>query len=229
MKTSLWQREKSYTTEQCRVLKDHLEQLVKAGLLKEFLVGQGGGNVGQGSSGRNDRALPPPLGIIEVIHATSRGISWSSQRGVLSVVSSFEVDDKGWLEKKLRRAITLITFSDLEGISQRHDDALVVTCRIGGFLVKRVMVDQGSEAKVMYPDLYKGQGLKLEDLSKYDTPLVGFDGKVMTLEGQIKLLVVAEGKEVEVNFILVNAYSPYTAILGRPYIHTMGVVPLTLH
>ena len=60
---------------------------------------------------------------------------------------------------------------------------------IGGFLVKRVMIDQGSRAKIMYPDLYKGLGLKPKDLSKYDIPLVGFDGNVVVLEGQIKLLV----------------------------------------
>ena len=35
----------------------------------------------------------------------------------------------------------------------------------------------------MYPDLYKGLGLKLENLAKYDTPLVGFDGKVVVPEG----------------------------------------------
>jgi len=64
----------------------------------------------------------------------------------------------------------------------------------------------------MYPDLYKGLGLKPEDLSKYDTSLVGFDGKVVVPEGQIKLSVVTEGKEVRVNFIVVNAFSPYMAI-----------------
>ena len=68
----------------------------------------------------------------------------------------------------------------------------------------------------MYPDLYKRLGLKLEDLSKYDNPLVDFDGKVVTLEGQIKLPIMTKGKEVEVNFIVVNAYSPYTVILGCP-------------
>ena len=31
----------------------------------------------------------------------------------------------------------------------------------------------------MYPDLFKGLGLKKEDLSKYDMPLVRFDGKVV--------------------------------------------------
>lgn len=55
--------------------------------------------------------------------------------------------------------------------------------------MKRVMIDQGSWAKIMYLALYKGLGLKPKDLSKYDIPLVGFDGNVVVLEGQIKLLV----------------------------------------
>ena len=41
------------------------------------------------------------------------------------------------------------------------------------------MIDQGSGADVMYPDLSKGLRLKNEDLSTYDTPLVGFDGRVV--------------------------------------------------
>ena len=53
--------------------------------------------------------------------------------------------------------------------------------------------------------------MKPKDLSKYDTPLVGFDGKVVMPKGQIKLSIVTEGKEVEVNFIMVNAFSPYDA------------------
>ena len=95
--------------------------------------------------------------------------------------------------------------------------------------MKRVMIDQGSEAEIMYTDLYKGLGLKPEDLSKYDTPLVGFNGKIVVPEGQIKLLVVIEGKEVMVNFIVVNAFFIYTAILGQPWIYAMGKVPSTLH
>lgn len=81
-------------------------------------------------------------------------------------------------------------------------------------MVNRVRIDQGSGAEIMYPDLYKRLGLKPEDLSKYDALLVGFDGKVVVSEGQIKLLVVIEGKEVLVNFIVVNAFLPYTVILG---------------
>ena len=45
------------------------------------------------------------------------------------------------------------------------------------------MVDQENGAKIMYPDLYKGPELKSEGLSRYDTLLVGFYGKIVTPEG----------------------------------------------
>lgn len=66
----------------------------------------------------------------------------------------------------------------------------------------------------MYPNLYKGLELTAEDLSKYITPLVGFNGKVVVPKGQIKLSIVIKGKKVKVDFIVVNAFSPYMAILG---------------
>ena len=74
--------------------------------------------------------------------------------------------------------------------------------------MKKVLIDQGSGAEVVYPNLFKGLGLKAEDLSKYDTTLVGFDGRVVVPEGQISLPMNTEGKEVMVNFIVVGSFSP---------------------
>ena len=34
---------------------------------------------------------------------------------------------------------------------------------------------------------------------------------------------------MEVDFIVVDAYSPYTAIVARPWLHTLGAVSSTLH
>ena len=34
---------------------------------------------------------------------------------------------------------------------------------------------------------------------------------------------------VEVNFIVVDAYSLYTAIVGRPWFHALGAISSTLH
>ena len=105
----------------------------------------------------------------------------------------------------------------------------MVTLRIGGFDVKRVMVDQGSGAEIMYLDPYKGLSLKPEDLSKYNSPLVGFDGRTVIPKGMVKLPVQTGNEEVEVEFIVVDAYSPYITILARPWLHAMGPVSSTLH
>ena len=65
---------------------------------------------------------------------------------------------------------------DRIGTIQPHDDTLVVTLKIGGYDVKRVMVDQDSGAEIIYLDLYKVLNLRLEDLTVYNFPLVHSKG-----------------------------------------------------
>ena len=74
--------------------------------------------------------------------------------------------------------------------------------------MKRVLVDQGSAVEIMYPDLYKGLNLKLEDLTAYDSLLLSFEGKTVTPRGQIRLPIQTGSDMVEVDFIVVDAYSP---------------------
>ena len=104
----------------------------------------------------------------------------------------------------------------------------MVTSRIGGYDVKRVMVDQGSAAEIMYPDLFKGLGLKSEDLRSYSSPLVSFEGKMVVLKGHIRLSVQTGNDVVKVDFIVIEAFSSYTAIMGRPWLHSLGAVSSTL-
>ena len=95
--------------------------------------------------------------------------------------------------------------------------------------MKRVLVDQGSAIEIMYPDLYKGLNLKHEDLTAYDSPLVSFEGKTIIPRGQIRLPIRADSKVVEVDFIVVDAYSPYTTIVAKPWLHALGAISSTLH
>ena len=105
----------------------------------------------------------------------------------------------------------------------------MVTLRIGGYDVKRVLVDQGNTVKIMYPDLYKGLRLKPKDLTTYDSPLISFEEKTVIPKGQIRLPIQAGSEMVEVDIIVVDAYSPYMAIVVRPWLHTMEAVSSTLH
>ena len=188
---------------------DHLDQLVREGKLKQLL--HHSSRLGGQTNSQSERETPsrPPLGTINVIFAAP-GRTGSCPSRVMYVVMGFSDEDK-------------------IGIIQPHDDALVITLRIGGYDVRRVMVDQGSAAEIMYPDLYKGLGLRAEDLTPYSSPLVSFEGKIIIPKGQIKLPVQTGSETVEVDFIVVDAYSPYTAIVARPWLHTLGAVSSTLH
>ena len=137
------------------------------------------------------------------------------------------------LEPKRAKVLTQPTlgFSDEDkaGTIEPHDDALVVTLRIGGYDVRWVLVDQGSAIEIMYPDLYKGLNMKPEDLTAYESPLVSFEEKTVIPKGQIRLPIQTNSEIVEVNFIVVDSYSPYTAIVARLWLHALGAVSSTLH
>ena len=82
--------------------------------------------------------------------------------------------------------------------------------------MRRVLVDQESAVEIMYPNLYKGLNLKSEDLIAYESPLVSFEGKTVIPKGQIRLPIQTNSEIVEVDFIVVDSYFPYTAIVARP-------------
>ena len=71
--------------------------------------------------------------------------------------------------------------------------------------------------------------MRPEDLTCYNSPLVGFDGKTIIPKGQVRLPVQTGSEMVEVDLIMVDAYSPYTAIMARPWLYAIGAVSFTLH
>ena len=95
--------------------------------------------------------------------------------------------------------------------------------------MRRVLVDQGSAIEIMYPDLYNGLNLKSKNLTAYESPLVSFERKTIISKGQIRLPIQTNSEIVEVDFIVVNSYSPYTAIVARLWLHALRAVSSTLH
>ena len=225
-----YHQDHGHTTKDCRNLWDHLEQLVREGRLKHLLHHSSGRGGHTGSVFQGNAASKPPLDTINVIFAAPRRTGSCPSR--IMSVSYYSDDESNLVPKRIKTNVPLVlSFSDADkqGTIQSHDDALVVTLRIGGYDVNRVMVDQGSAAEIMYPDLFKGLGLKPKDLATYSSPLVSFEGKMVVPKGQIRLPVQTGSDVVEVDFIVVDAFSPYTAIMGRPWLHSLGAVSSTLH
>lgn len=177
------------------------------------------GQIGHlGARFHRDGAPRLALGTINVIFAKPRG-DVETYSKAMTMVGGPNFKDKNQALKKARvMATPTLGFfeEDKEGTFQPHDDTLVVIIRIGGYDVKRILVDQGNRAEIMYPDLYKGLNLKPKDLERYDSLLVGFDGRMVVPRGMIRLHVQTGDKEVQVNFIILKAYPLYTAILAKP-------------
>ncbi|XP_012856903.1 PREDICTED: uncharacterized protein LOC105976155 [Erythranthe guttata] len=128
-----------------------------------------------------------------------------------------------------------IAFSDddLEGPCGEHNDVLVISASISNYLVKKILVDGGSSADIIYYDAFEKLGIANAKLAPVKTPLVGFIGHAIEAVGEISL-VLSLGSfpclaKNTVNFLVVKAPSTYNVILGRPSMNLFRAIPSTYH
>ena len=77
----------------------------------------------------------------------------------------------------------------LGGVKQPHDDPLVIMLVIEGFNTRRILVDNGSSADIIYLPAF--QQLKLDPgrLRPFDFPFVSFSGDRVYPKGIVTLTV----------------------------------------
>ncbi|XP_043721071.1 uncharacterized protein LOC122668593 [Telopea speciosissima] len=238
-----------HNTEECRQLKDEIETLIQRGRLNKFVKRVGGSNKqesreqkvegkvklsirGEESLGIRTRHLEnQPLREIATIFGGPRlrGESSNSRKNHVWTVCLIEA------ASKIRKAEHQITFSDenLADIQSPHDDALVVKMIVANCSVARILVDNGSSVNILYFDAFLKMQLTLEMLKRIDSPLYGFNGAPMQVEGSIELLVTV-GTEPQLstvmkNFLVVNVNSTYNEILGRPGLNALQAIVSTPH
>ena len=169
-------------TERCYSLKQHLEQLAKAGHLPRYL--RDGQKQHYHEKPTVTHNTKPTAKVIEMIHTSCpNGQSHDRLRFDLKKAQHFrevfQVAQGSVISKKPRtdfpNSEQQIFFSneDLRDVQTPQDDLLVVKLRIEDSDVKRVLIDQGSCSEIMYLDLFHGLSLKQSDLQPYDAPLVG--------------------------------------------------------
>jgi hypothetical protein len=129
----------------------------------------------------------------------------------------------------------VITFSedDARGIHQPHDDALVVTMIIAGFITRRVLIDNGSSADIIYLPAYQQMKIDKERLKPIDIPLVGFTGDKVKPSGLVSLIIEVgtfpKQVRASVEFLVVDCPSAYNVIIGRPTLNKLRAVTSTYH
>ena len=128
-----------------------------------------------------------------------------------------------------------ISFSDKEAerIHHPHDDAIVIILLIADYTIKRVLVDNGSSADILYYLAFQQMRLGRDLLRPACSPLIGFGGMKVQPVGTITLPVVV-GSYLQqitksVNFLVVDCLSSYNAIIGRPTLNSWKAVTSIYH
>ncbi|XP_028095260.1 uncharacterized protein LOC114295248 [Camellia sinensis] len=226
--------ERGHRTEDCLPLKQHFEELVAAGHLVQYIdVGMKVVPSGQAEPNGLAALDVAPQGVINVIHGIIEPARVCELRGMIKkaehmreVLSVQPTVKKGKTEEK-----DIISFSskDLERIQMPHNDALVVTLRVKGFDIKRILIDQGSSVEIMYYDAFKQMKLEDKDLAPATSPLVGFNSQPEWPIEKIILPVRAGSVVKQVEFWVLKVSSIYNLILGRGWLHAIQAVASTFH
>ena len=105
-------------------------------------------------------------------------------------------------------------------MKQLHIDPLVITLTIEGFNIKRILVDNGSSADIIYLPAFQQLKLDPGKLCPFDSPLVSFSGDKVYLKGIVTLTVTVGtySKQLarQLDFLVVDFPLSYNVIIGRP-------------
>jgi hypothetical protein len=230
-------RDHGHLTEDCVALKEQVETLIRQGKLQKYVSRPANARPTKPPAQREQAEpnRPGPVGEIRTIIGgpASGGTSRASRKAYARQVHNIMVVQRP--PKNIRLDDQIISFSeeDARGTHQPHDDALVITVNIAGFTTRRVMMDNGSSADILYLPAYQQMRLDKDKLRPMDAPLVGFTGDKVCPVGIVTLPITVgtHPKTVSktVDFLVVNCPSAYNAIIGRPTLNRLRAVTSTYH
>nr|XP_023897474.1 uncharacterized protein LOC112009369 [Quercus suber] len=228
-------RDHGHDTADCYDLKQQIEALIRQGKLQKFVSKERTNPPPQEQPQRwdNDRPRPPISDIRMIVGGTTIGSSKKAQKTYLRMVQNVQLT--GPVPKTARRESPIIGFSeeDAQRLHHPHDDAIVVSLRVGDYNLHQVLVDNGSSADILYYPAFQQMRTGREKLVPTNAPLVGFGGTKVFPLGAITLLVTIGDYPQQITedmtFLVVNCSSTYNAILGRPTLNSWKAGTSTYH
>ncbi|GAU44869.1 hypothetical protein TSUD_329260 [Trifolium subterraneum] len=237
-----YHRAKGHDTEKCYRLKDLIEKLISSGHLRKFLERAAKGDLNKRSPPRSPRMSPPR----EDDEKEPKRIAVNTIVGGFAGGGESRAARKRYLRRIIQETNMVahissprapeISFSpsDGEGVFPHYDGPLVIQVHILNCDVKRVLIDSGSSADIMYWEAFKAMQLAGEQLHPYNGTLVGFEGEQVEVMGHVTLLTTFGEKEnaktIKVRYLVVKtAFTSYNIIIGRPTFNTLGAVMSTLY
>jgi len=124
-----------------------------------------------------------------------------------------------------------LTFTEEEILveGRGHNRALHVPVKCMDHIVAKVLVDNGSSLNVMPKSTLSKLAFNASHLRPSFMIVWAFDGTCRNVIGEIDLLIKIGPHACQVTFQVMDINPTYSCLLGRPWIHSVRVVPSTLH
>ena len=121
---------------------------------------------------------------------TTTGSSKKARKTYLRMVQNVQLT--GFVPKIAWRESPIIGFlkEDARRLHHPHDDALVISIRVGDYNMHRMLVDNGSSANILYYPVFQQMGIGRERLIQTNTSLVGFGGTRVLPLGAVTLSIM---------------------------------------
>ncbi|XP_074327680.1 uncharacterized protein LOC141665590 [Apium graveolens] len=215
-----------HTTEQCFQLSNLIEGKIRRGQLVHYV--QHDDEPRRHHRGEDDRVIDVIFGGV-----AAGGLSHNSRKIYAREV--FNVNPS--IAKRPRtNPSPVISFSDDDyrpGLIEGHQDALVITTRVGNNTVKKMLVDNGSSVDVLYHHAFSRMDIGDRRLENSRTPLYGFTGNEVHVVGTIDMPVLFGSPPCHiwkmVKFHVISASSSFNAILGRTTITALRAITSISH
>ncbi|XP_034672582.1 uncharacterized protein LOC117904180 [Vitis riparia] len=231
-----YHKDHRHTTEACISLRYMVEDLLKAGHLKQYVRTVPKGE--ESPHSRGPRALATPVrAMINYIYGGPLDDKYSSKRKRQRLLRAVTVREHvssirpGLANRSIHPIDGTIVFPTLDpsrGL-QPHRDALILTIGVGDYDVKRILIDPGSSTDLLQVAVIKRMGFEPSSLENPGRTLSGFNGSSTTSLGDVILSVHAGPVILNILFSVVEDLSPFNAILGRTWLHGMKAIPSTYH
>ena len=168
-----------------------------------------------------------------IVRGGSTGQLSRSRKTYLKVVQNVQLSGRSSKTRTTDEQSITFTDEDAIRIHHPHDYVIVITLLIADYTTRRVLVDNGSSANILYYPAFQQMNLGWDQLRPVHSPLVGFGGMKGQPVGIIMLPVVvgAYSQQVtrNINFLVVDCSSSYNAIIGRPTLNNWKAVTSTYH
>ncbi|KAG9453411.1 hypothetical protein H6P81_006315 [Aristolochia fimbriata] len=125
----------------------------------------------------------------------------------------------------------IITFreEDAQLGTKNHNRPLFVSGYIRDHKINRILIDCGSTVNILPIRTMKNIGLSAGDLSPSSLLIQGFNQEGQRTVGMTNLKLHIGDMVADTPLQVIDSRTSYNLLLGRPWLHSNGVVPSTLH